>query len=83
MRAVQTWEGYYSEGSFHTYEPVNYIPRNKRVLITILDDSPIDGIHDTWDEFDMLIDNLDEKPSLGDFPRCDLNRPLVDFSEVY
>ena len=78
MKTVQTWEGYYREGSFHTYEPVRNIPNNVRVLITILDDSPTNK-RDTWDEFDKLVDEMDEKPSLDDFPRCKFSRPLINF----
>jgi len=81
MRAVQTWEGYYREGSFHTYEPVRNVPANGRILITILDDSPASK-RSTWEDFDNFIDEIGEKPNLNDFPRCDLNRPIVNFDEV-
>ena len=37
---------------------------------------------DTWDEFDKLVDEIDEKLNFEDFPRCDLSRPLIDFSEA-
>ena len=37
---------------------------------------------DTWAEFDKLVDEIDEKLTLDDFPRCDLSRPLVNFDEV-
>ena len=81
MRAVRTLEGYYREGSFHTYEPISNIPRNGRVLITILENAP-PSRHDTWDEFDKQVDEIDEKLKFEDFPRCDLNRQLVTFDEV-
>ena len=81
MRAIQTWEGYYREGSFHTYEPVRNMPVNGRILITIFDDSPISK-RSNWEDFDNFIDEMDEKPSLNDFPRCDLSRPIVNFDEV-
>ena len=81
MRAIQTLEGYYKEGSFHTYKPVTNIPGNSRVLITILEDIP-QHTQDTWDEFDKLVDSIDEKLKIEDFPRCEMNRPLVIFDEV-
>ena len=81
MRAIQTWEGYYREGSFHTYEPVHDVPVNGRILITILHDSPVSK-HSTWEDFDNFVDEMDEKPSLDDFPRCDLNRSIINFDEV-
>ena len=81
MQTVQTWEGYYREGSFYTYEPVSNLPRNGRILITILDDRPMSK-HDTWEEFDKLVDEIDEKLDINDFPRCNLSRPLIDFDEV-
>ena len=81
MLAVQTLEGYYKEGSFYTYESIRNVPVNGRILITILDDKPVRK-HDTWKEFDKLVDEMDEKPNLDDFPRCDLSRPLVNFDEV-
>jgi len=40
MQTVQTWEGYYNEGSFHTYEPITVIPSDRRILITVLEDRP-------------------------------------------
>jgi len=81
MRAVQTLEGYYMEGSFHTYEPVRNMPMNGRILITILNDSPTSK-RSTWEDFDNFIDEMDEKPNLNDFQRCDLSRPIVNFDEV-
>ena len=81
MREVQTLEGYYREGCFHTYEPI-IVPSNGRVLITVFIEENTDKKNDTWDKFDKLVDNFDEKPNFDDFPRCDLNRPLVDFNEV-
>lgn len=36
----------------------------------------------TWEDFDNFVDEMDEKPSLNDFPRCDLSRSLVSFEEV-
>ena len=81
MRAIQTLEGYYKEGSFHTYKPVTNISGNSRVLITIFEDIP-QRTQDTWDEFDKLVDRIDEKLKIEDFPRCELSRPLVIFDEV-
>jgi hypothetical protein len=81
MRNVQTWEGYYSNGSFHIHEPIIDVPENVHILITILDNNPINK-RDTWDEFDKLVDDMNEKPNLTDFPRCELNRSLVNFNEV-
>ena len=81
MRAVQTLEGYYREGSFHTYEPICNVPANVRILITILDDSPTSK-RSAWEDFDNFIDKMGEKPNINDFPRCDLSRPLVNFDEV-
>ena len=78
---MQTLEGYYREGSFHTYEPVSNIPSNSRVLITILEDKP-QRRQDTWGEFDRLVDGIDGKLNFEDFPRCELSRPLVSFDEV-
>jgi NTP pyrophosphatase (non-canonical NTP hydrolase) len=40
------------------------------------------GRRDTWDEFDKLVDEIDEKLEFEDFLRSDLSRPLVDFDEV-
>ena len=81
MQTVQTWEGYYNEGSFHTYEPIPIIPRDRRILITVLDDrlAPKRG---TWEEFDRFVDEIDEKLHFEDFTRCQLSRPLIDFDEV-
>ena len=81
MSAVRTLEGYFREGSFHTYEPVASIPVNGRVLITIIDENSRQ-MRDTWAEFDKLVDEIDEKLKLEDFPRADLSRPLVNFDEV-
>ena len=38
--------------------------------------------HDTWDVFDKLVDEVNEKLNFDDFQRCDLSRPLIDFSET-
>ena len=35
---------------------------------------------DTWEEFDKLVDEINEKLNFEDFPRCDLSRPLIDFN---
>ena len=37
---------------------------------------------DTWDVFDKLVDGIDEKLNPEDFPRCDFERPLINFGEV-
>ena len=81
MSAVRTLEGYFKEGSFYTYEPVINMPSNSRVLITILENIP-QYKQDTWDDFDKLVDSIDEKLKFDDFPRSDLSRPLVNFDEV-
>ena len=81
MRTLLTLEGYFKNGSFHTYKPISNIPVNGRVLITILEDNP-PCTCDTWADFDKLVDELDEKPKLEDFPRCNLSRPTINFDEV-
>ena len=40
----------------------------------------LSGKPDTWDEFDKLVDEIDEKLRFEDFSRCDSSRPLIDFS---
>ncbi|MDR2167585.1 MAG: hypothetical protein LBE35_07035 [Clostridiales bacterium] len=81
MNTVQTLEGYYKSGGFYTYDPLPRMPRYGRVLITLLEPQPLRK-SDTWSEFDRLVDEIDEKLDMADFPRCDLGRPLVIFDEV-
>ena len=54
----------------------------KQVTISQLQKYIKEHDKDTWDEFDKLVDEIDEKLNPEDFTRCDLSRPLVDFNEV-
>ena len=79
MQSIQTFEGYYKEGCFHIYDHLVKVPVNGRILITILDEHPANK-RDTWDAFDKMVDEIEDKLKLEDFPRSDLVRQSVDFN---
>jgi len=78
---MQALEGYYKNGGFYTLKPPANISNYRRVIITILDDQIRDK-PDTWAELDKIIIEMNEKPHLEDFPRCQLGRELINFDEV-
>ena len=76
---LQAYEGYLEKGRFYPIgQPINEQGRC-RVIVTVLDrlDKP-----NTWAQLDKIVSEMDEKPSLEDFPRCQFGREPINFEKV-
>lgn len=78
---MQALEGYYKNGRFYTLKPPVNVSDYRRVIITILDE-PMSEKPDTWAELDKIVSEMDVKPCLEDFPRCQVGREPIKFDEV-
>ena len=80
---MQEYEGYFENGHFYpTGQTVRVIGRRK-AKVTIFDE-PAREKTGTWAELFKLTSEMteDEKPRFEDFPRCQIDRPLIDFGEI-
>jgi hypothetical protein len=82
LNAMQAYEGYYENDRFVPLGRTVRVSERRRAFVTILDE-PVREKPDTWAEFDKIVASMkeDEKPRYEDFPRCQVDRPLVDFGE--
>lgn len=78
---MQALEGYYKNGRFYTLKPPVNVSDYRRVIITILDE-PMSEKPDTWAELDEIVSEMDVKPCLEDFSRCQIGREPIKFDEV-
>ena len=84
---VHAIQGYFDDGVFYQQGRRVALPDRKLVIVNILD-IPID-IDETkktdkefWKEFDSLAkDSIDDKLMLADFPRMDLGREIILFTD--
>ena len=82
-------EGYYNNGIIHMREPLTGISNYRRVIVTVLDEEVKEDVGDEikkrlekWAEFDALVAEVEEKPSIENFPRFNFGRELIEFDEV-
>jgi len=78
---LQAYEGYLEKGRVYPMIPLIHMPDRRRVIITVLDEL-LNEKPDTWAELDKVISEMDEKPRIEDFPRCQFSRELINFEEV-
>ena len=78
---LQAYEGYLEEGRVFPVMPIMNLPGRRRVIITVLDE-PLNDRPDTWALLDVIISEMEEKPRIEDFPRCQVGRELINFEEV-
>ena len=80
---MQAYEGYFENDRFVPIGRTVRVTGRRRAIVTILDE-PAREKPDTWDELFKLTASMteDEKPRFEDFPRCQNDRPLIDFGEV-
>lgn len=80
---MRAYEGYFEDGQFYPIGRTLRVTERRRAIITILDE-PVRDKPDTWAELFKLTAEMteDEKPRFEDFPRCQIDRTLVDFGEV-
>jgi hypothetical protein len=80
---MQAYEGYFEDGHFYPVGRTAQVTGRRRAFVTILDE-PARDKPDTWAELFKLTAEMteDEKPRFEDFPRCQNDRPLIDFAEV-
>lgn len=78
---LEAYEGFLEKGRFYPIGTSLSIQGRRRAILTILDE-PANTKLDTWAELDRIILEMDEKPQIDDFPRCQLERKLIDFEEV-
>ena len=78
---LQAYEAYLEEGRLYPTKPLPRIRGRKRVIVTILDE-PTHNKPSTWNELEKLSSEMSEKPRFEDFPRCQLERELINFEEV-
>ena len=78
---IQAYEGYMEEGRVYTLMPLVRIKGRRRVIVAVLDE-PLPERPDTWAELDRIVADMSELPCFDDFPRCNLDRELINFGEV-
>ena len=77
---MQSYEGYLENGQFHPITRMKQLKGRKHVIVTILDEpANTQSDMDTWANLDKIILEMDEKPHLEDFPRCELGREPINF----
>ena len=80
---AQAYEGYFEGGQFYTAGQMLFLPERKRVYITVLDDPVKPDTSADWAEelMRMIKEDTSEKLRMEDFPRMDLGREAVTFTD--
>ena len=78
---LQAYEGYLEKGRFYPIGAPVSIQGRCRVIVMVLD-GPAHEKRDTWAELDRIVSEMDEKPRLEDFPRCQMGREIIKFADV-
>jgi len=78
---LQAYEGYLEKGQFYPIGAPMNMQGRCRVIITVLD-MPAHEKRDTWAELDKIVLEMDKKPRLEDFPRCQSEREFINFEKV-
>ena len=83
---AQAYEGYFESGNFYTSGKPLRIPERRKVYITILNEPvqniPPEFVPDWLSELHLLLEeSSDEKLQMEDFPRMNLGRKPLVFSD--
>ena len=82
---AQAYEGYVEDGQFYPKGTLVRLPGRRRAMLTILSEQVQDEENQTaWlDDFrQMVTDTTEEKLRIEDFPRFDLGREPIIFSDA-